>query len=667
MIRRKTLKILVLTAVCCTAALPLVAQIATNVDAGVFNPNQTPAIVNAPTPPSRRTQVLPLLKVDIDKKTEQVHFISTNNDPSVLTRVYVLKYADPYEILPYISAAISARRVSTSPTKAEAIKYMDGTGMIIVSAEDYRFGNTIVGMPLDELIRILDKPYLSVYAGRRYWLYFPKYWDALRLRDVIFNVGLYHANDFFELEGGQGIVNVDTGLNALFFYESPFAVKTVQRMLRLYDTPRPQALVKYKIYELNFENDGQVGADFQAWKNGPGTDLFAIAARYTNGWDFINENVGNFFVNTSNSRYVNFNPKWNTRYLDFLVTKSKAKILTTGQLLLMNNMLGTISAITSLARIQDGQPIPNQAVLQQYLNLQSVSWVSNNELNPNLGDYRLNNAIDPVNGHRIDVRDNAGGSLANVTLDFMSARSQVEGKFYFTLQIAPNSVNAVFFDLEANKSLGKNTNALNVDIQQYQVVDTANGTLGWVSLTDYSTDQEYVIERNVTRITKPGEYGFVLTMKPVVCNNATTLEINMSNTNLIGFKSNGRPRTSRSELKTQVIFNTNTRRFIIGGLEKMTVVRSVSKVPWLGSIPVLGWAFTTESEITKKSQLVAVIDCLPSPPDIQLPKKGIYNSIKEVKDDLKKHDSGIGTPAKNFYGFDQFLLDKSKKKLDAPP
>ncbi|MCP3967636.1 MAG: hypothetical protein GY750_12145 [Lentisphaerae bacterium] len=666
MINGKTLRVLLLTAVLCTTALPLVAQTATNVDAGVFNPNQTPSIVNAPTPPYNRTKVLPLLKVDIDKKTEQVHFISTNNDPSVLTRVYVLKYADPYEILPYISAAISARRVSTSPTKAEAIKYMDGTGMIIVSAEDYRFGNTIVGMPLDELIRILDKPYLSVYAGRRYWLYFPKYWDALRLRDVIFNVGLYHSNDFFELEGGQGIVNVDTGLNALFFYESPFAVKTVQRMLRLYDTPRPQALVKYRIYELDFENDGQVGVDFQSWKNGPGADLFAVAARYTNGWDFINENVGNYFVNTSNSRYINFNPKWNTRYLDFLVTKSKAKILTTGQLLLMNNKTGTISAITSLARIQDGEPISNPATLQQYMNLQSVQWVSNTNTAPTIGDYRLNNAIDPINGNRIDVRTSAGAAV-DVNLSFMAARSQIENKFYFTLQIAPDSVDANFFDLNRNISIGKTTNALSVQIQQYQVVDTANGTLGWVTLDDWSTDQEYVIDRNVTRITKPGEYGFVLSMTPVVCNNATTLDISMSNTNLIGFKSTGRPRTSRTELRTKVIFNTNTRRFIIGGMEKMTVVRSVSKVPWLGSIPVLGWIFTTESEISKKSQLVAVIDCLPSPPDVSLPQSGIYNAIEEVKKDLKKHGSGVGTPVKNFYGFDQFLLDKSKKKLDSAP
>ena len=36
-------------------------------------------------------------------------------------------------------SAIRSRRVDTNLTKVEAVKYADGTGMLIVSAEEYRF------------------------------------------------------------------------------------------------------------------------------------------------------------------------------------------------------------------------------------------------------------------------------------------------------------------------------------------------------------------------------------------------------------------------------------------------------------------------------------------------------------------------------------------------
>jgi hypothetical protein len=620
---------------------------------------------NAPTPNYQPSIIIPRINVDIDKNTRQVHFIGTNNDPDILSKAYVLKYADPYEILPYIKTAVNSRRITSSDTKVEAIKYMDGTGIIIISAEDYRFGNTLVGMSLDEIVKVLDKPNLSVTAGRRYFLYFPKYWDSINLKKIITNVGLTKPDDPVELQGGVDQVGADVGLNSLFFYASPFSVKQIQRMLNLYDTPTPETLVKYTIYELEFENDGQIGVDFQAWKNGPGTDLFSVAARYTNGWDFINETVGNKWDQGGTTRYINFSPKWNSKYLDFLVSKSKAKVITSGSLALMNNNLGIIQCTTKIPDIEDGAKIQSNATLQQYISLKSVDWRGDGNTGTSaVGDYRLTGALDQRTGEQIVVKQSDPSKESKV--NFMAARSIVDGKTYYYLQIESLDSNSVHFERSDGTNLGTACRAMNAQIQEYKLTDPANNVKQWVTLTDWSTDKQYVIDKDVTRISKTGEYGFSLILKPTICNNATTMEIEMQNTNLIGFQDDGKPRTSKTQVKTTVMFDNKVRSFVIGGLDKVSVVRSVSKVPWLGSLPIFGWLFTTESEMSKKSQIVAIIDSLPSPSNMTVPG-GLRSSIKRIRNELNQHDTEVGSQVKNKYGYDQFILDSNKKSPEPAP
>ena len=168
-----------------------------------------------PTPSPLPTQVLPLLNVEVNRETDAITFVNTNNDPFVYTRVYVLKHADPYEIRPFIMAAVRSRRVDTNDTKVEAIRYMDGTGMLIVSAEQYRFEPVENGMSIDQIVEMLDKPGLASENGRKFFLYYPKYWDSATLAALVRRVGMTEADDDVELQGGIDTVRADVGLNAL--------------------------------------------------------------------------------------------------------------------------------------------------------------------------------------------------------------------------------------------------------------------------------------------------------------------------------------------------------------------------------------------------------------------------------------------------------------------
>jgi hypothetical protein len=56
--------------------------------------------------------------------------------------------------------------------------------------------------------------------------------------------------------------------------------------------------------------------------------------------------------------FYNFNPKWNTRYLDFLVSKGKAKIAHSGELCIRNASPASFKRETQIFYMDDSQPVP---------------------------------------------------------------------------------------------------------------------------------------------------------------------------------------------------------------------------------------------------------------------------------------------------------------------
>ena len=156
-----------------------------------------------------------------------------------------------------------------------------------------------------------------------------------------------------------------------------------------------------------------------------------------------------------------------------------------------------------------------------------------------------------------------------------------------------------------------------------------------------------------------------MSITPSICSETTTLVINMRNTSLIGFTENangaaGAARTLASEVNTTVMVNNKNKQFLIGGLEKTARVSSVSKVPWLGSLPLIGFIFGSESEVTKKSQLVTVVEC-----EHQTPTQVMHADFKDAVKVIDEDHEDVGTG--NSYGFDQFLLDKDKMSLEPLP
>ena len=345
------------------------------------------------------TRIEARLVVPVSDHTKTVHFVRDNNDPRVVTKTYVLKNVDAYEFRDYLRQMVQSKRVgnatiqqaypgntATAPvlattsspqltgataqpgyspavqlgsnTAVECLKFADGTGLLLVSAEDYRFRDQENGIGIDTLVATLDDPRLGALSyGCQMYIYMPKFVPARNLKPLIENLGM-NVSDVTELWQGADIVAYDPDLNWLIFDVSNYSCYNISKMLKRFDVPIPQVRLKIKVYELDTENDDRIGIDFQSWKNNEGVDFFSVGGRYRNNWAAAYGGGWGKHFGSERTSYFNFNPKWNTRYIDLLAAKGRARVVHTGELLVRNNTAASFARTTQIFYIDASQPAP---------------------------------------------------------------------------------------------------------------------------------------------------------------------------------------------------------------------------------------------------------------------------------------------------------------------
>ena len=494
------------------------------------------------------TRVEVHLQVPVKDEAKVVHFVRDNNDPRVVTKAYLLKHVDAYEIRDYLRQMVQSKRVGntslqqifpmnttalpyaattssaelTTPataqpgynpplqlgsnTAVECLKYADGTGLLILSAEEYRFKNHENGMGFDSLVEFLDKPTMGENLGTQTFFYIPKFVPARNLMPMIENVGM-NVTDVTEIWQGQDLVAYDPDLNWLVFDVTNYSQPNIEKMLAEYDVPIPEVRLKITVYELYHENDDKIGLDFQAWKNNQGADFFSVGGRYRDNWAAT---YGGAMGQTGSERtsFYNFNPKWNSRYLDFLTSKGHAKVTYTGELCIRNNTPALLDRKTQIFYVDTSKPAGDATAFPDM----------------GVGPYEL--------------------------------LSKLIGR-----EIADN-------DLPVGKG-------------------------------------------NRQEVEKFTGFGFTMKVENASVNLAETrFTISLTNSSLIGFESNGTPRISSNSVVSQDVSLPYGRdSFVIGGLRKQEEVKSESGIPILKSIPWIGYLFSTKSTSIKHSELVVLGEC----------------------------------------------------------
>ncbi|MEG2000977.1 MAG: hypothetical protein RR053_06265, partial [Evtepia sp.] len=190
--------------------------------------------------PYQDSRVDARLNLTVKDDTQVLHFVRDNVDPDVVTKTYVLKHADPYEIRQYLREIVQSRKVDASDTGIQAIKYNDGTGIVMVSAEDYRFEDSENGQGIDSIIETLDKPKVASVTGQPVYVYNPKFRPAKELSAMVRAAGADVSEDVTENVGGSDRIRCDEGLNLMVFKTTQFSRKNIESALKEYDRPYPE-------------------------------------------------------------------------------------------------------------------------------------------------------------------------------------------------------------------------------------------------------------------------------------------------------------------------------------------------------------------------------------------------------------------------------------------
>ena len=650
------------------------------------------------------------LKINVADGTKKVKVIRDNSDPFVITKPYMLKNADPYAVRSYLEAAVGAKSVNSSPAQVTAVKFSDGAGAVLVSAEEYRFADSKDGKGIDGIVASLDRKGLTFMPDADAHIYFPRISRAANLRDMLIKVGSSELDPQFSV--APGAITVDAELNALVIKAPKWNWEEMRKMLVQYDRAIPEFKISYRVLEIYAENDDRIGVDFQSWKNNEGVDLFSVGSVTRRNW-------GTFFSsaieNTGSNRtsYWNFNPKWNTRYLDFMTSIGKAKCLAQGELVVQNRKTSGIQVNTGFfydrtyykagaSTLAEGcsefvytDPNPDTILRESTSKIVPI-----NTLNSMFGSMGVNSYLTKA-GYTMRVMGTQVGTatyydaIASKTYqELMAAGLPVstakgfEGVPISTLEAAyaqlqakiagipeaylPADVKQTKAALEnaiASKAMQKVDSTQAAILANTQTSAISKYLTGYVDATGNRYSGNYYREDYGYVNAAPGVihgwlqypmvtngFKFDLKVTPVITGKAASMKIDLSGISLLGWNADGSARRSNSETSTIVQLPYTDQEFVIGGIRKSESVRSTAGLPFIKDLPVIGRVFSTESESIKQSQLVVLARVEYSKPD--------SFAGAEIREELGKIVKGVNKGMTSKVGnmfFQQYGLDDDRE------
>ena len=206
------------------------------------------------------------------------------------------------------------------------------SGKLVVICPEYQLET------LRKLARELDRPHLTSAPGSKYIYYRMRYRNAA---DPSFRTAVnYWA-------GTSSVVRPDVETNSMLIFDAPEGADACRAGLeKELDQPLQQVEMGVSLYEVDVNNDGTLGLDFEAWKNGPGK----LLGQYRASGDYADVRGGSTHFHTSGTGVYLDYP---SSYFDFLVEKGKAKALVQTKITAINRVAALLTT---------GEQIPYYAV-----------------------------------------------------------------------------------------------------------------------------------------------------------------------------------------------------------------------------------------------------------------------------------------------------------------
>ncbi len=278
----------------------------------------------------------PLLDAAPDElPTNVVKVLRTSNKEQInryVPKVYDFKNVNPYAAIRQIRRVME---IEESAWFSFASPEMN-SGKLLVIVPEYQIPG------LDQLVATIDVPEFTSSSGTKRVYYRLRHRDAF---DTNFSGPAL-------LEGTPtALIMPDIQTNSILIEDAPSGVTRItDAVVSDYDQPTPQCEAHLSVYEVDITDDGQLGLDYVAWKNGPGRNLFALGAfaqrekistldggatalLYNSGKNTANLS-GNLFESTGRNGAFFYDLP--SAYFDYLVTQGRARIVTKSKLVTLN-------------------------------------------------------------------------------------------------------------------------------------------------------------------------------------------------------------------------------------------------------------------------------------------------------------------------------------------
>jgi len=194
-----------------------------------------------------------------------------------------------------------------------------------------------------EAVKALDVKWLSDdFDGASQAYYKAKFRDIVEIDDIARSAA----------SSSDNTIELDEVNNAALFIGEPYRAKSYVKYSKVVDKPVPQILLEATVYEVEVSKEMRLGFDYIAWKCGPGLNLFEFAlwgSKHRSTARGASSIFDPFLPNPGSSDtsgyYMGANYLITTAYLDFLQGTGRARVVTSGKILVKNSETGTLSAV----------------------------------------------------------------------------------------------------------------------------------------------------------------------------------------------------------------------------------------------------------------------------------------------------------------------------------
>jgi len=203
-----------------------------------------------------------------EPETRTLRFVQDDAQDRMVSKIYVLKYAQSNDIVPFLLGAVKRYNINSS---VNCIEYGSNNQQFLTVTCPVRM------MPyVDDFISKADREVkidgrvpgeIIRGTGITRAVYRPKYRSGQTLVNIIVNAAVG--------EGPYGSVyGYEQNSNQIYWKDNASNTSYAFQFLEWLDRPAPQITFHFNIYEIRESKMRDIGLDYLAWKNGPGLNIF---------------------------------------------------------------------------------------------------------------------------------------------------------------------------------------------------------------------------------------------------------------------------------------------------------------------------------------------------------------------------------------------------------